>query len=280
MRIKIWGCRGTLPSPGAHTVRYGGNTTCVEIRDQHNFCTVIDAGSGLRILGKQMLKDDDCTEICLMLTHAHWDHLMGFPFFIPAYLSKYKINVCGVASARQYLRNILARQLEAPYFPVDFSQLKAQFNFGCNVPGNKLCHRLQIDSIPLSHPNGGYGYKFTENGKSFVFLTDNELGHIHEGGKQFEDYVEFCKGAEILLHDAQYTDKEYEKTITWGHSTYRQTLRLATEAGVKRLGLIHHDPDRTDDEIDEIVAKLKKQIESDCSNIDIFAGSDGLELTL
>ena len=279
MKIKIWGCRGTIPSPGEHTLKYGGNTTCVEIRDEGGFRTVIDAGSGLRLLGKQIIKDK-CKEICLMITHAHWDHLMGFPFFTPAYIDGFKINLCGVAAAKDYLSKILPRQLEAPYFPVDFSQLKAEFHFCVNTPGKKLCHRLKIDSIELSHPNGGYGYKFVEDGKTFVFLTDNELSDKHSQSKTYQQYVDFCKNSDLLLHDAQYTNEEYKKTKGWGHSTYDMAVSLAKDANVKSLGLIHHDPDRTDEQLDKIVNELKLKLQNDKSKLNLFAAYEQMEIQL
>lgn len=280
MKIKVWGCRGTLPTPGQDTLKYGGNTTCIEVRNKEGFLTIVDAGSGLRYLGKQLIQEEELTEICLMLTHSHWDHLMGFPFFLPAYFSRYKINVCGVASARNYMRQSLARQLEAPYFPVDFETLKAQFNFGCSGPGCDRCIHIKIESIPISHPNGGFGYRFNENGKRFVFITDNELGYQHPGGMLPEDYRIFCQDADVLFHDAQYTDMEYQKTKTWGHSTYRQAMDLALSAKVKRFGIFHHDPDRTDAELDEIVVELQNEAKAKGSALEVFAVYDGLTIEL
>lgn len=280
MRIKVWGCRGTLPTPGHHTLKYGGNTTCVEIRNNKGFPTIIDAGSGLRLLGKQLMAEEGLEEICLMLTHSHWDHLMGFPFFLPAYFSRFHINVCGVQSARNYMAQSLARQLEAPYFPVNFDQLKARFNFECKGPGCEDCKQMPITSVPLSHPNGGYGFRFSENGRDFVLLTDNELGYQHPGGLLPEGYVEFCKDADVLFHDAQYTDADYLKTKTWGHSTYKETLKLAIDARVKKLGLFHHDPDRTDTEIDLIVAELQQSAREQGSELEVFAVFEGQIITL
>lgn len=280
MKITVWGCRGTLPTPGQSTLKYGGNTTCLEIRNNKGFPTIIDAGSGLRFLGKKLLQEENCKEMCLMLTHSHWDHLMGFPFFQPAYFSRFRINICGIQSARNYMRHSLARQLEAPYFPVDFEQLKAQFNFTCNGPGCDQCHNMKIETISLSHPNGGFGFKFTENGQHFVFLTDNELGYRQPDGKDPHEYAEFCRDADLLFHDAQYTDKEYLKTRTWGHSTYAQALKLAMDANVKRLGLFHHDPDRTDTELDTIVSELQKTVADAGSDLDVFAVKEGMTIEL
>ncbi len=280
MKIKVWGSRGTLPTPGSGTLKYGGNTTCIEIKNQHGFRTIVDAGSGIRLLGKEILSDKSCDEMCLVLTHSHWDHLMGFPFFVPAYFSKYKISVCGVASAKNYMKQSLARQLEAPYFPVDFEQLKAQFSFECSCPGNGFCKRIITETISLNHPNGGFGYKFTENNKVFVFLTDNELRGNHEGGKSFEEYVEFCKGADVLFHDAQYTDKDYEKTIGWGHSTFNQAVELALKAEVKELGFFHHDPDRTDEDLDSIIEKHRNSLSQKGSSLKLYGVFEGMEIDL
>jgi phosphoribosyl 1,2-cyclic phosphodiesterase len=281
MKIKVWGCRGTLPTPGPHTNDHGGNTTCLEIRNENNDLTIVDAGSGLRLLGKELVKEEGLKSMCLILTHSHWDHLMGFPFFLPAYFSKYTIHVCGVVSAKDYMKQSLARQLEAPYFPVNFEDLKANFDFSCSRPGCSKCINIKIEPIALSHPNGGFGYKFTNKaGKVFVFLTDNELGYRHETGLTFEEYVEFCKDADLLFHDAQYTDKEYEKTKAWGHSTYNQALQLAIDANVKQFGIFHHDPDRTDQQLDQIVTDLKKQIERQGTNLEVFAVKDFQEFNL
>jgi phosphoribosyl 1,2-cyclic phosphodiesterase len=280
MKIKVWGCRGTLPTPGTNTIKYGGNTTCIEIRNQDNYPTIVDAGSGIRFLGKELLKEKNLEEMCLVLTHSHWDHLMGFPFFMPAYFSRFKINVCGVASAKNYMCQSLARQLEAPYFPVNFEDLKARFSFGCSCPGCAQCTKISMEPISLSHPNGGFGYKFHENGKTFVFLTDNELGFQHPEGKLPYEYVDFAKDADLLFHDAQYTDEEYEKTRGWGHSTYKQALKLALDAKVKKFGIFHHDPDRTDEQLDQIVENLQQTVREKGANLEVFAVTEGMEIDL
>ncbi|MFZ5950061.1 MAG: MBL fold metallo-hydrolase [Candidatus Rifleibacteriota bacterium] len=280
MKIKVWGCRGTLPTPGQNTVKYGGNTTCLEIRNKNNYLTIVDAGSGLRFLGKELVKEKGLEEMCLVLTHSHWDHLMGFPFFLPAYFSRFKINVCGVASAKNYMCQSLARQLEAPYFPVNFEDLKAKFSFGCSRPGCAQCTKISMEPILLSHPNGGFGYKFQENGKTFVLLTDNELGFQHPEGKLPYEYVDFARDADLLFHDAQYTDEEYEKTRTWGHTTFNQALKLAIDARVKKFGIFHHDPDRSDDELDAIIDSLQKQAREKGSDLEVFGVKEGMVIDL
>ncbi|MBF0501256.1 MAG: MBL fold metallo-hydrolase [Candidatus Riflebacteria bacterium] len=280
MKIKVWGCRGSLPTPGPQTIRYGGNGTCIEIRPHGTHIIIIDAGSGLRILGKELIKEKEIEKISFLMTHSHWDHLMGFPFFLPAYFSRFTIEIRGGPKAQDSLAKYLARQMEPPYFPVDFNLLKAKFVFGGSGPLSILDEDIQIDSIELSHPNGCYGYKFQHYGKTFVFLTDNELAYHHEGGLSTDEYVSFCKNADLLFHDAQYTDEEYEKTRTWGHSTFNQAIDLALAAGVKSLGFIHHDPDRTDDDLDFQVEKCNKRITDENRELHCFGVQEGMEIDL
>lgn len=279
MKIKIWGCRGSIPSPGSSTLRYGGNTTCVELTSAGGKTIVVDAGSGIRILGKMLLKNRDRQELCLMLTHSHWDHLMGFPFFMPAYFTRFKINICGGPNAKSSLKSYLQQQMSPPYFPVDFSVMKASFTFDCVCSNSSQSpHGIEIFDIPISHPNGGYGFKFRENGKNFVFLTDNEFNYPHEGGSSRSEYVEFCRGADLLIHDAQYTDEEYKSTKGWGHSTYVAAIDLATEAAVKQLVLFHHDPDRTDDDLDHQTDHCRSLIAKTGVDVECRAAFEGMEI--
>lgn len=278
MKIRIWGCRGSLPTPGLDTARYGGNTTCVEVRLNDGTLIVIDAGSGVRNLGKALFQEPDLTEFHLLLTHAHWDHLIGFPFFAPAYLSRFKIHVRGGPLAQRSLRTYLEHQMNPPYFPVPFEALKAEFDF---TAGNLTEHGIgsaTLTPIRLSHPDGGYGFKFTEEGRSFVFLTDNELDFPHPGGLSRAEYVELCAGADLLLHDAQYTDQQYAFARGWGHTTFRSAVELGLQAKVKRLGLVHLDPDRTDQDMDTCVAACREQIQQTDGHLECFGAREGLEL--
>jgi phosphoribosyl 1,2-cyclic phosphodiesterase len=280
MKITIWGCRGSLPTPGPDTLRYGGNTTCLTLESNDGRHFVIDAGSGIRALGKHMLKDKTAREICLMLTHSHWDHLMGFPFFTPAYLPGFTIKFCGGHQAQQSIQGFLVHQMEPPYFPVDFKVMKANFKLGCTGPCHGPTGKFSIDTIPLNHPNGGLGFKFVEDGRSFVFLTDNEIGHAHPGGLERKDYLAFCKGVDVLIHDAQYTDEEYKVTVGWGHSTYAAATDFAIEAGVKRFGIFHHDPDRTDGDLDRRVAWCRERIGSAGSAVDCFGVAEHMTIDI
>jgi len=284
MKVTVWGCRGSIPVPGHHTLRYGGNSTCLEVRSEDGRVYVIDAGSGIRNLGQALLNESDVSDIRFFFTHAHWDHLVGFPFFAPAYSVRYNFTFCSGPHAESSVRKYMTRQMQAPYFPIDFSELKAGFNFRCENPtmedGNCRIGSMECRAYPLSHPNGGYGYRFVEQGKTFVFLTDNELSFVHEGGLTKEQYTEICRGADLLLHDAQYTTDEYRYREGWGHSTYREAVQLALEAGVQRLGFFHHDPDRSDDDLDRQVGLCRQEIAHAGAAVECFACFEGMVLDL
>ena len=286
MKVTIWGCRGSITAPGKETLRYGGESSCFEILTDDDETIIIDAGSGLRKLGNKLIKDGTRTNLTLLMTHAHWDHLAGFPFFKPAFSPRYTITVCGGPDAQESVMHSLRHQMEPPYFPVDMTAMKANFTTGCHCDCVDCNHRLsglgpshRCESIPLNHPNGGWGFKHTgKNGHSFVLLTDNEIRYRHETGLERDAYIEFCRDAELLFHDAQYTEKEYEKTITWGHSTYKDAIDVAIDAGVRRLGLLHHDPERSDDEIDSHLAWCRSYIAERKSALECFACAEGTTL--
>jgi phosphoribosyl 1,2-cyclic phosphodiesterase len=280
MKITIWGCRGSLPSPGKHTLKYGGNTTCVELRLDDGTLIVIDAGTGIRKLGQQLLKDQRLGEIYLLLTHSHWDHLMGFPFFLPAYSEKFVIHVRGGPIAKESLKKYLAHQMEPPFFPARLNAMKAEFDFTPGIPVVKHIGKSEVIPIPLNHPDGGYGFKIVEGNKTFVFLPDNELDYSHNGSRTKSDYVGFCKGADLLMHDAQYTEGEYARARGWGHSPFLSATDLATRAKVKRFGLFHHDPDHSDDTVDKIVKACQMIISRKKSSITCFGVSEGREILL
>lgn len=285
MNVVIWGSRGSIPSPGLTTLRYGGESTCIEVRGDEGEVIIIDAGSGIRKFGEKLLKDPSVLKINLLFTHSHWDHLSGFPFFRPAYFSKFSFALCGGSDAQNSVLEYLTHQMDPPYFPVSFSQLKAKFDSGCNcnnkICDNTLCYSgasIKCKSIPLNHPNGGFGFKLSDKSGSFVFLTDNEIRYHHEGGASREEYLDFCKDVDLLFHDAQYSESEYTKTRGWGHSTFVDAIDLAIDAGVKRLGLFHHDPDRTDDELDKQVEWCTNYVKGKGSPLDCFACAEGMSL--
>lgn len=284
MKIRTWGCRGSIATPGPTTLRYGGNSTCLEIRSRTGQTIIIDAGSGLRNLGSLLIREKETAPIRFFFTHSHWDHLVGFPFFRPAYSEHFSIGLCNGPHAEDTILKSLNHQMKSPFFPVDFRFLKARFEFRCERGhgeyGNCRCHGLEISQTPLNHPDGGYGYKFMENGKTFVFLPDNELGFRHETGLSREQYVEFCQGADLLFHDAQYTEEEYTRARGWGHSTFGEAVDLGLEARVKCLVLFHHDPDRTDEDLDRQVQWCRERIRMAGSAMRCYAAEEGTTIEL
>jgi phosphoribosyl 1,2-cyclic phosphodiesterase len=284
MKVKIWGCRGSLPTPGRDTLRYGGDTTCLEIISNVGQRIIIDCGSGIRRLGNSLIKNKELNNLTILLTHAHWDHLVGFPFFFPAYMPNCKINICGGPLSQEVTMKYLEHQMEAPYFPVDISEMKAEFTKGCQCDWGNCDNRpsgtdgsIKCASIPLNHPNGGYGYKFVSENRTFVFLSDNEIRFAHKGGRSRDEYVEFCRGTDLIFLDAQYTEKQYVSRKSWGHSTYIDAVNLAIDAGVKRLGLFHHDPESTDDYLDKQFEYCHDYIKKNGGSLECFVCADGME---
>ena len=269
MYIKCWGSRGSIPVSGKSYLEYGGDTTCIEIRTKSDHIIIIDAGTGIRRLGNSLVKEKK-KKFHFIFTHAHWDHVMGFPYFKPLYSkhSEFRMHRCPFHS--KFVETILSKVMAPPNFPVKYSDIRAQMHYEESCPTEFEIGSVQVIPIPLSHPNSGSGYKFTEDGHSFIFLTDNELGCVHTGGRPYHDYVEFCAGADLLMHDAEYTPEEYKRYFDWGHSVYTDALKLAFEAEVKRLGLFHLNQDRTDKDMDKIESACRKTIRDRGSKLKCF----------
>ncbi len=270
MYIKCWGSRGSIPVSGVDYIQYGGDTTCMEIRARSGEIIIVDAGTGIRRLGNQLIQENRFN-YHFLLTHAHWDHLMGFPFFKPLYRRESLIKMHRCPLADNYVEQIFSRVMAPPNFPVQYSNLKATMDYQKGCPQSFDIGSIHITPIPISHPNQGSGYKFVEDGRSVVFLTDNELGFVHPGGMAYSDYLEFCKGVDLLIHDAEYTPKEYETNIQWGHSSYTDVLKLAMAAGVRQLGLFHINQERTDPAVDQMVHDCRLQIKAEGAGIKCFA---------
>ena len=280
MKITFWGCRGSIPVSGPPVDRFGGNTCCVEVRLRDGTLIILDAGTGLRNLGKQLMQHPNGSEVYLILTHPHWDHLMGFPYFAPAYSEKYRIHVRGGPIAKQTVRDYLEHQMQPPYFPARLTSMKAQFDFTNGIPLVKRIGGAEVTPIPLSHPNGGYGFRITEGDRSLVFLTDNEPEYDHPGGRAWYEYVNFCRDTDLLIHDAQYTDREYERSDGWGHSTFATAVSLAAQANVKRLCLFHHDPDHDDSFLEKILVAARALVAQRRKAFDCLMAAEGLTVTI
>ncbi|RPI07111.1 MAG: MBL fold metallo-hydrolase [Ignavibacteriae bacterium] len=279
MNIRIWGARGSIPVSGMEYIKYGGDTTCVEIRTQDDEIIIIDAGSGIRRLGNKLFAEQK-RHYHLIFTHAHWDHLMGFPFFKPIYFRETQIDMFGCPFAQASIQEFLKESMSPPHFPVKLSDLKAVLSYHGTCSGAFNIGSVQISPIFLSHPNQGIGYKFIEQGKSFVFITDNELSFQHPGGLEYKAYADFSRDADLLIHDAEFTDQEYVRTKGWGHSLYRDALQLASDAGVKRFGMFHHNHERDDAAVDEIVQNCQSILHEQRSMFDCFAVHQGMEIEI
>ena len=280
MIVRCWGARGSISVSGREYLKYGGDTACIEIRTKDDEIIIIDAGSGIRKLGNRLLNEKRYT-YSMIWTHAHWDHILGFPFFKPIYMKNTQINMYGCPFAQNSIKELISRPMTPPYFPVNFDNIQADIHYSegaCN--SGFTIGSIEVTPILLSHPNQGLGYKFFENDRSFVYLTDNELTYKHPGGLEYKDYLDFSKNADLLIHDAEFSEEEYKKTKTWGHTVYNDALRLAMEADVKKFGLFHHNQERTDDKLDEIVQDCHRILRSNDSTMECFAVSSGMEIVL
>ena len=252
MQIRFWGTRGSVPAPGENTVEFGGNTSCVEVQLKSGKSVVMDAGTGIRMFGLDYLKRKDAPrEIHLFLSHAHWDHIQGFPYFVPAFLSDFTLHIYSHLDAE----SVLSQQMSEPFFPVPFAALQSK----------KVYHKLGDDPVnidgavvhctPLRHPQPVRGFRVQEGDAAVVYSTDTE----HDESSTDENLIAFSKGANMLIYDAQYTPEEYDQGRTgWGHSTFEVGAHIAREAGIETLVLFHHEPTHDDEAVRAIEAQAKK----------------------
>ncbi len=281
MKITFWGVRGSIAAPGPQTVIFGGNTTCLEVVLSSGKTVVIDAGTGIRQLGDALLRNENHRDVYLLLTHIHWDHLIGFPFFAPLFQNDVHIKLDGFKKGLDGLKRILSSSYIDGTWPICFEDLKARIEPTHVLPRQTLVlDDTRIDAHNIQHPQGGLGFRFVEDSNVFVFLTDNELMEHGWLGTSFKDFVKFCHGADVLVHDCQYTPEEMDKRKGWGHSDFRFVANLAIEAGVKRLILFHHDPWRTDDALVKLVGNCRDLVSSKCPDITVEAAREGAVLTL
>jgi phosphoribosyl 1,2-cyclic phosphodiesterase len=278
MRVHCWGSRGSVPVSGRDYLKYGGDTTCIEVESAGGDLIIIDAGTGIRVLGNKLLSAKDKRSITLLLTHAHWDHLSGFPFFKPIYMKDTKISIYGPEHVRDSLKHIISKTMSYPYFPVEFDKTSADIKFVDE--GSLGVGPIKISSVPLSHPNQGSGYRLDEGDKSFVFITDNEFTHPHEGGLKFEDYRDFSRGADLLIHDAEFKREEYDRVKGWGHSVYDDALELALAAGAKKFGLFHLNQDRTDADADLMLEECRRKAALKDPKLECVMVAAGMDFTL
>jgi phosphoribosyl 1,2-cyclic phosphodiesterase len=303
IRFRFWGVRGSIPCPGPDTVRIGGNTACIELRfGEENRLVIIDAGSGLRSLGDSVMLNDlpkGPVNTDILISHTHWDHIMGFPFFTPLYIKSTNLRIYGpVSYEEESLEEIIGGQLRYRYFPVRQDQLSAHIEYReLKETSFELGDGIFVTSKYLNHPILCLGYRFEYKGKVFctaydtepfrnVFPTDpNDPNYDEAAAKEGqlaaeeenEKLVRFFEGADVLVHDTQYTLEEYEASKTgWGHSTFEYAVDTARKAGVKKLFFFHHDPLRTDSQLDELAAKYRFMVKGKTS-LGIDLAREGVE---
>lgn len=255
--IEFWGVRGSIPAPGNETVRYGGNTSCVEMRVDGKRL-IFDGGTGLRVLGRQLLEQMP-VEAYMFFSHSHWDHIQGFPFFVPAFVKGNCFHIYGaIAPNGATMQQRLSDQMLHPNFPVPIQVMQSDLKFYDLVPGERMeLGAITIETGPLNHPNNAMGYRVTWQGRTVVYATDTE----HYPDRLDENLLHLAHEADVLIYDACYTDEEYHDPKTpkvgWGHSTWQEAIKLAKAAGVKKAVIFHHDPNHCDDFLDDVEAQVR-----------------------
>jgi phosphoribosyl 1,2-cyclic phosphodiesterase len=276
---RFWGVRGSIPTPGKDTVRYGGNTSCLELRIQDELI-VIDAGSGIRPLGGALLKEfgKDPISLTLLNTHTHWDHIQGFPFFAPAYMKGNRLRVIGRNPKPTTLKSIFEKQMDGSHcFPVPLGAMQADISFEHLDPEGQLefmVGDVSISTCPTNHPGGCLAYRFETPKGRLVFLSDHETA-----GNDEKRILDFIRDAEILIADTQYTPKEMESRRGWGHGCINGVVSLALQADVKNLFMCHHDPLHDDNFIDQMVQDACQLVPA-TSPLKIFAAVEGQTISL
>lgn len=247
--VKFWGVRGSIASPGPTTMRYGGNTSCLEVRCGDNLL-IFDAGTGIRELGDKLMRAGG-VELDLFFTHTHFDHICGLPFFAPAYAPKNKLRLwAGHLPPGQALRGVVSDLMSAPLFPVPVDIMSAAVEFHEFAAGTTLhpAPGVNLRTAALNHPNGAVGYRIEFDGRAICYVTDTE----HFEGRRDATVTALVRDADVMIYDCTYTDAEYPSRVGWGHSTWEECLRIARDAGVKTPVIFHHDPTRNDDMLDQL----------------------------
>ena len=278
--LRFWGTRGSIPSPGPLTARYGGNTTCFEVRAGGRR-VIFDAGSGIRQLGLDLLSRGGAYQH-IFLTHFHWDHIQGFPFFPPLYRPDIDLRIIGPKQNNIDVRSLFAGQMGPIYFPVPFSAVAAKMSFDHLNEGTWELDGILLRTLRVRHPSWVVGYRIEVGGRVICFIPDDEVeGEGYDVAPAWrERLLDFIRGADLLIHDSMYTDEEYPSRLGWGHSTFNQSVRLAEEGEVKRLLFFHHDPERTDDEMDGIVSRVRDEAMARGCAVSMDAAAEGFDFSL
>lgn len=296
MKLRFWGTRGSIPTPGRTTVRYGGNTPCVEVRLSDDSLVIFDSGTGIRGLGDSLTAAGESVTAHLAITHPHWDHIQGFPFFKPAFISGNELTIIGAQSRSVTLRQMISYLMDKAYFPIQLNELKATIRFHPIKEETIPVAGATLTSMYVNHPEFAMGYRLTAGGKTVVYISDNEPfdrevarsmknvdrkivdRFLESKGDPNQRIFDFARGADVLIHDTTYTPEEYVSHVGWGHSHYLFSLKVAYEAGVKKLVLFHHDQTHDDTKIDEILQTCRKEIKTRRYAFECVAAAEGLEL--
>jgi phosphoribosyl 1,2-cyclic phosphodiesterase len=274
VHIRFWGTRGSIPTPGPTTVRYGGNTSCVEVRDSSGSLLVLDAGTGLRELGIALMSANGARPFTLdlLLSHLHWDHIQGIPFFRPAYDSTSTLRIRGPKQSRP-MKELLGMGMDDPFFPVDLDDIPATLEIGEMHDGSdERIGKFRVRAAGIFHPAPALAYRIEADGRSLVYATDTEDAF---SGRE-NPVVTLARGADTLVHDAQFLQSDFKPT--WGHSTISAAIDVAVRAKVKRLILYHHDPDRSDDALDHIGREAQHTGRELSPGLEVLVAREGLEI--
>jgi phosphoribosyl 1,2-cyclic phosphodiesterase len=290
--VQFWGTRGSIPTSGHQTRKFGGNTSCVEIR-VGDMLLVCDAGTGIRELGLDVAaRSSDPIEAHLFFSHMHWDHIQGFPFFVPAYVAANTLCVYETAPGEERIARLLHGQMRSEYFPVGFSELGSKIvTRHLDESGATTIGAVRVACFEQVHPGRSFAYSFEHEGKKIVYATDSELDATVRASERIEKHpdelrevpealIHFVAGADLLIADAQYSDEEYPQKMGWGHARANTAVDLALQAHVKQCALFHHDPLHTDAQVDEIIEQGRERVENAGAALTVFGARDGLEVKI
>jgi diguanylate cyclase (GGDEF)-like protein len=281
MHVRFWGTRGSIPTPGHRTAVFGGNTSCVELRTNDGTTLVLDCGTGIRVLGLDMLRRPGPHRIHLLIGHTHWDHIQGFPFFTPAFLPGTELNIYGSVAFQRSLEDSLSGQMQYSYFPVKLQDLASRIHYTELEEGFFRIGEILVETQYLNHTAPTIAYRISCDGATVAYVTDHEPfwnspGPVfHHPGDQ--RHIEFLRGADLVIHDAQYTSEEYRTKMGWGHSPADYVTDATIAAGAARLALFHHDPTHDDDTIKRIENTQRARARAAGSPLDVFAAAESME---